>query len=205
MNDRRTTREHYIRVKADIQPTRLKRHFRNADWRQSVFGDITNKGTTISFKQLETIGPHYRLGLYGKKFYCEACLDAFFKDTLVIDKILQAVQLPRGTRGYSARFQYRLNGTAPKLDNIGNLEGLLNITSEPSDLIADLLAVSESTDPQFDDRLEATPGGRGHFSTPVVETLTSAPEDLRKLWRPRIIAGVWTMEAVRKPWLKYQA
>ena len=62
MNDTKTTRKHYIRVKADVQPVGPKK-LRNANWRQSVFDDITNKGTTIAFKQLTTNASRYRLGL----------------------------------------------------------------------------------------------------------------------------------------------
>jgi hypothetical protein len=177
---------HYITFNPNLEEFALKAGASDADWQAAIFEDISHSGKSLTFEPLPERKGRRRIGLHGKKFYCEANLDRSRDDTLFIFHIqrsrLQSVSLQE----YAARFQLLTPRTpAAVLDPIRDLRCLIG---EPAEA-------------------QVQP------SSPLSEVLSSilaqCPDDVRGVWGPenapaQLESATEFIQAFRKPWVTFR-
>ncbi len=192
------SQSHYLKLLPMLEPYVRAVIGDVPDWQKTLFDDLTDNGTRITYEPLPPKEGVPRIGISGDRFYSEAGFDARREgDSLFVFRVEPATRrfLSRVPSHHNATFLIlTTQANAPILDPLP--KGMLEIPERTgSELLGAQKPLVSST------KLPA-------LSQELLVILRSSTLDLRKSWLPILVEDRQTsasfIEAFRKPWVKFQ-
>jgi serine/threonine protein kinase len=81
---------HYIKILSNVEEYAKKIDPAPLNWRQTIFDDITEMGKQVTFLEIENYSGRPAVSLYGNIFYCEAGIDKYRDDTILVYRVESA-------------------------------------------------------------------------------------------------------------------